>query len=283
MVIERLKQYAYLMRFHKPIGILLLLWPTLWGLWLAGPGAPSLPLLLIFIAGVFLMRSCGCIINDFADRHFDGHIKRTRERPLASGKISVAEALSLFVVLLVLAFVLVVQLNHLTILCAFVGAGLTVFYPFMKRFTHLPQLGLGLAFTLGIPMAFTARQNEIPAPAWCLFLTAVLWPISYDTLYAMADREDDLKIGLKSTAILFGGADRLWIAVLQLLFLLGLAACGLSFNLKAPFYGSLGVALLLFAYQHYLILDRCPLKCFQAFLNNHWVGLSLFLGIVWGL
>lgn len=225
-LIQRLLQYAYLMRLNKPVGILLLLWPTLWALWLASAGHPEGKLLFIFVLGVILMRSAGCIINDFADRHVDGFVKRTCNRPLASGKIRVFEALILFMLLGLLALLLVLQLNKLTILYAFIGAALTLVYPFMKRFTHLPQLGLGLAFAWGIPMVFAATQGKLSWSAWFLFMTAVLWPVIYDTLYAMTDREDDIKVGIKSTAILFGQADRIIIGILQILFLMCLTVVG---------------------------------------------------------
>lgn len=279
MMIERLKQYAYLMRLHKPIGILLLLWPTLWALWLAGSGRPDREVLGIFVVGVVLMRSAGCIINDFADRHFDGHVRRTRDRPLASGKVTVAEALILFVILSLLALCLVLRLNQLTFFCAVIGAALIVIYPFMKRFTHLPQLGLGLAFTWGIPMAFAAQQGKLTWQVWFLYFTAILWPLIYDTFYAMTDREDDLKLGLKSTAILFGRADRAILGFLQGIFLLALSVVGVIFHLGLPYYGSLMVAALLFGYQQHLIRERAPEACFKAFLNNHWVGAVIFVGI----
>lgn len=279
MKLEHLKQYAYLMRLHKPIGTLLLLWPTLWALWLAASGRPDWDLLFIFIAGVVVMRAAGCIINDFADRHFDGHVQRTRYRPLASGKITVAEALLLFVLLCFLALLLALQLNRLTLFCAFIGAGVTVFYPFMKRFTHLPQVGLGVAYTWGVIMAFTAVQGKLSGPALLLFFTALLWPLIYDTFYAMVDREDDLRIGVKSTAILFGRADRAITGLLQVLFLLGLGVVGWFFQLGFPYYLSLILTGVLFAYQQSLIRGREREACFKAFLNNNWVGAIIFLGI----
>jgi 4-hydroxybenzoate polyprenyltransferase len=278
-MIERLKQYAYLMRLHKPIGILLLLWPTLWALWLASKGQPDKKVLLIFVAGVVLMRSAGCIINDFADRHFDGHVRRTKDRPLASGKVTVKEALLLFVLLALLAFCLVLGLNRLTMVYAVIGILLAIIYPFMKRFTHLPQFGLGLAFTWGVPMAFAALQGRLSWQAWTLFFTALLWPVIYDTFYAMTDREDDLKLGLKSTAILFASYDRLILAGLQALFLLALGGVGVIFHLGIFYYSSLMAAALLFVYQQSLIREREPAACFRAFLNNHWVGAIIFVGI----
>ena len=264
---------------NKPIGIFLLLWPTLWALWLASAGQPQMFIVGIFIVGVILMRSAGCIINDIADRNFDGHVERTRNRPLAAGKISVKTALVLFFILIICAFVCVLQLNRFTILLSFVGAALAVIYPFMKRFTHLPQVGLGFAFAWGVPMAFAAETSAIAPDAWLLFSAAVLWPILYDTLYAMADREDDIKIGVKSTAILFGEWDRAIVGILQILFLCVLAAVGYYFNLQSIYFLSLFIAAGFFIYQQFLIKNRDRKKCFQAFLNNHWVGLIIFVGI----
>jgi 4-hydroxybenzoate polyprenyltransferase len=279
MSLERFKQYAYLLRLHKPIGTLLLLWPTLWALWLASEGPPPRRLLWIFVAGVVVMRAAGCVINDFADRHFDGQVRRTAYRPLAMGKITTVEAGLLFVILGFLALLLAWQLNPLTLCCAFIGAGVTILYPFMKRFTHWPQLGLGVAYTWGVVMAFTAVQGKLNPAAWLLFFTALLWPLIYDTFYAMVDREDDLRIGVKSTAILFGSADRAVTGVLQALFLLGLSVVGWVFHLGLPYYLSLVLAGLLFCYQQNLIRTREPAACFKAFLNNNWVGAVIFLGI----
>ena len=225
------------------------------------------------------MRSAGCIINDIADREFDKHVERTRERPLASGKISVRAALFLFCILLLAAFLLVLLLNRLTVYLAFAGAALAILYPFMKRFSHLPQLGLGLAFSWGVPMAFAALTNSAPMQAWILFSAAVIWPVIYDTLYAMVDRTDDVKVGVKSTAILFGSCDRLIIAVLQIIFVLLLVYCGFLFKLKTPYFIGLSIASLFFVYQQWLIKDHDRKKCFRAFLNNHWVGMIIFIGI----
>lgn len=275
-----LKEYIALMRLNKPIGIYLLLWPTLWALWIAGEGKPDLMITCIFISGVILMRSAGCIINDFADRDFDAHVARTRERPLATQKITSRSALILFAVLLVCAFLLVLMLNRLTIFLAFIGAGLAIFYPFMKRFTHLPQLGLGLAFAWGVPMAFAAQTNEISSSAWLVFLAGAIWPVMYDTLYAMADRSDDIKIGIKSTAILFGKSDKLIVGLLQLVFLCLLTVIGVLYKLQWYFFISIFIAGLFFVYQQWLIRDRDPKNCIKAFLNNHWVGLVIFLGII---
>lgn len=276
---EKLKQYAYLMRFHKPIGTFLLLWPTLWALWLAGEGHPKFSILLIFILGVIVMRAAGCIINDFADRNFDGHVERTRDRPLATGKVKPLEALGLFLLLLTIAFLLVLLLNKLTILLAIAGALLTIIYPFMKRFTYLPQVGLGFAFAWGVPMAFAALTNTVPNSAWLLFFAAVIWPMIYDTIYAMVDREDDKKIGLKSTAILFGKYDRIAIGVLQIVFLVSLLLVGYLFKLDQFYFVSLVAVVILFLYQQKLMKNRDRENCFKAFLNNHWVGLFIYAGI----
>ncbi len=278
-MIEKLKNYAVLMRLNKPIGISLLLWPTLWALWLATEGNPSLKVLSIFMAGVVLMRSAGCIINDFADRHVDGQVARTKTRPLVTGKVSSCEALILFALLCVVAFILVLFLNKLTIQLAFVGAALAVFYPFMKRFTSLPQLGLGAAFSWGIPMAFAAEQQAVPMNAWLLFATALIWPVIYDTWYAMTDREDDIAAGIKSTAILFGRNDRLVVGILQILFLFLLCVVGFVFHLSLFYFISLVVVFFLFGYQQVMVRTGNPQMCFQAFLNNHWVGFFIFAGI----
>lgn len=278
-MLEQVKPYLYLMRLNKPIGILLLLWPTLWALWLASDGHPHPLVLSVFLLGVILTRSAGCIINDYADRYFDGHVERTRQRPLVTNKVSTRAALVLFCVLMLVAFMCVLLLNALTIMLAVVGALLAVIYPFLKRYTQLPQLGLGLAFSWGVPMAFSAETGSVGASAWLLFFTAVLWPVIYDTMYAMTDKKDDLKIGIKSTAILFARADRLIIALLQGLFLVGLVWVGCVFHLHVSYYISIFVAALLFVYQQYLMRNREPQRCFQAFLNNHWVGLVIFMGI----
>jgi 4-hydroxybenzoate polyprenyltransferase len=279
MNFEKIKQLIFLMRLHKPIGIFLLLWPTLWALWLAGEGQPNLFIVAIFILGVIVMRSAGCVINDIADRHIDGRVERTRFRPLATGKISLKEALVLFGILLFFALALVLLLNPFTILLSAIGAMLAIVYPFMKRFTQLPQLGLGLAFSWGIPMAFAAETNSVPFNAWVLFFTTIIWPIIYDTLYAMVDEVDDMKIGVKSTAILFGNFDKLIIGILQIIFLLLLIWVGILFQLKIIYFLSLVPVSILFIYQQILIKDRMREFCFKAFLNNHWVGFIIFLGI----
>ncbi|MBX3708586.1 MAG: 4-hydroxybenzoate octaprenyltransferase [Gammaproteobacteria bacterium] len=280
LIRQRLSHYVCLMRLDKPIGILLLLWPTLWALWLASKGQPNSKILIIFVAGVILMRSTGCIINDFADRHLDGHVQRTRQRPLASGKINSYEALLLALLLCLFAFLLVLQCNLLTIKFAFIGAALAIVYPFLKRVTYLPQLGLGMAFAWGIPMAFAAEMGIVNFSVWFLFFTGIIWPIIYDTMYAMVDREDDIKIGIKSTAILFASMDRAIIGLLQGLFVVLLGVVGLIFELHSVYYAGVVVVGVLFIYQQWLIKHRETQQCFKAFLNNHWVGFVIFVGIV---
>lgn len=279
-VTGRLQEYALLMRLDRPIGILLLMWPALWGLWVAGRGQPQIQVFLVFVTGVILMRSAGCVINDYADRDFDPHVERTRERPLAAGRVSTQEALGLFIVLCLTAFLLVLQLNTLTILLSFVGAFLAASYPFIKRYTHLPQFYLGAAFGWSIPMAFAAQTGAVPAVAWVLFLANVCWSVAYDTAYAMVDRQDDLKIGVKSTAILFGSWDRTMIGVFHVMCLALLAVAGVMADLGFWFYGSLFAALILAVYQQILILQREPKKCFRAFINNNWFGATVFTGLV---
>ncbi|NOX09926.1 MAG: 4-hydroxybenzoate octaprenyltransferase [Gammaproteobacteria bacterium] len=274
--------YVRLMRLDKPVGILLLLWPTLWALWIAADGMPDLLVLLVFAAGVVLMRSAGCVINDFADRKIDPHVQRTRQRPLATGEVSVREALILFSGLCITAFLLVLLMNTLTILLSLGAVVLATIYPFMKRYTHLPQIVLGAAFAWAIPMAFAAQTGEVRAEAWLLFVSAVCWTVAYDTMYAMVDREDDLKIGVKSTAILFGQSDRLMIAIFQILMLIGLLLLGLCNEFGVWYFSGLLAALALSIYQQVLIAQREPARCFQAFLNNHWLGLVVFIGIVFG-
>lgn len=277
---ENLSAYARLMRLDKPIGNFLLLWPTLWALWLAAGGLPRLDVLAVFITGVILMRAAGCVINDYADRKVDGQVERTKHRPLATGEVSEKEALALFFVLILAAFLLVLTMNTFTILLSFGGAALAALYPFTKRWTHLPQFVLGAAFAWAIPMAFAAQTGEIPAVAWILFVVVQLWTVAYDTMYAMVDREDDLKIGIKSTAILFGKYDRWIIGFLQLLTLLGLFVIGQISGLGRVFFLSLLVAALLACYQQHLIKNRDRELCFKAFLNNHPFGAVVFLGIM---
>ncbi|MGD8842915.1 MAG: 4-hydroxybenzoate octaprenyltransferase [Gammaproteobacteria bacterium] len=276
---QRLLEYARLMRLHKPIGIFLLLWPTLWALWIAGRGSPDPLVLLVFVAGVVLMRSAGCVINDYADRHFDPHVARTRERPIAAGRVTPREAVILFLLLCLTALALVMLMNSLTRWLSLAGAALAATYPFMKRYTHLPQVYLGAAFGWAVPMAFAAQTGAVPRVAWLLFVATVLWATVYDTMYAMVDREDDLKIGVKSTAILFGEADRVIIAVLQLLLLLALVLAGQLAGLGIYYHFGLLLALVFAVYQQYLIRDRDPAACFKAFLNNNWFGAAVFGGI----
>lgn len=276
----RLYQYSLLMRLDRPIGIFLLLWPTLWALWIASEGKPDPQVLLVFVLGVFLMRSAGCVINDFADRDYDPHVLRTRSRPIAAGHVSPREAVVLFVVLCLMAFLLVLTLNVLTILLSFVGALLAAIYPFMKRYTFLPQIFLGAAFGWAVPMAFAAQTDAIPPVAWLLFIATILWATAYDTMYAMVDRPDDLRIGVKSTAILFGDADRLIIAVIQAMMFVVLLIIGKQLTMGVYYYLGLFVAAALAVYQQYLIKDRDAPRCFRAFLNNNWFGAAIFAGIV---
>ncbi len=276
---EKLKQYLLLMRADRPIGSFLLLWPTLWSLWLAGDGQPSAVIVLIFIVGVFVMRSAGCVINDYADRHIDPDVKRTCNRPIASGRVKPREALILFTVLCLIALLLVLQLNSLTIKLSVVAVLLAASYPFMKRVTHLPQVYLGIAFGWSIPMAFAAQSGQLPAAIWLLFLANICWTIAYDTMYAMVDREDDLKIGVMSTAILFGKNDRLIIGKLQLLTIGLLLWIGFLFDRGSFFYAGLLFASLFFLYQQWLIADRDTTRCLQAFLNNNWFGAVVFIGL----
>ena len=277
---ERLHQYYFLTRLDRPIGIFLLLWPMLWALWIASEGKPDPLVLVVFVSGVVLMRSAGCVINDFADREVDPHVARTKERPIAAGRVSPTEALFVFVTLALTAFALVWLTNMFTVYLSFGGALLASVYPFMKRYTHLPQVVLGMAFAWSVPMAFAAQTNSIPKIAWLIYVITVIWAVIYDTMYAMVDREDDLKIGVKPTAILFGEADRLIILILQLLMFTGLALMGKQVGLATPYYVSLGIAALFALYQQYLIRDRAPTLCFRAFLNNNWLGAMIFIGIM---
>ena len=268
-----------LIRFDKPIGTLLLLWPTLWALWLAAKGIPDGYLLAIFVVGTFLTRSAGCVVNDLADRHVDGAVARTSTRPLVTGAVTEREALTLFVVLMLLAFILVLFTNTLTIALSLGAVVLASSYPFMKRYTHFPQLVLGAAFSWGIPMAFAAQSGTLPPALWLVYIGNLLWTMAYDTAYAMVDREDDLIVGIQSTAIFFGQYDRLAIGVMQLGCLLCLYLAGRAFDLGVYFNVSLTGAAMLFLYQQYLIRERRPDACFKAFLHNNWVGMMLFAGV----
>lgn len=268
------------MRFHKPIGIYLLLWPTAWALWIAGKGHPNLKIVLIFIAGVIIMRAAGCVINDFADRHIDDKVTRTKNRPIATGKIPAKNALILFGLLMCAAFTLVLFTNRLTILLAIFAAGFATLYPFTKRFTHFPQVVLGIAFAFSVPMSFSAITQALPMTCWLLMFATIFWTVAYDTQYAMTDREDDLKISVKSTAILFGRYDNFIIGMLQAGVIALLIYIGVKEQLKWPFYCSLIVATAFFFYQQTLTAKRQSTQCFQAFLNNHWVGMIIFLGII---
>ncbi len=277
---ERVRQYGLLMRVDRPIGTLLLLWPTLWALWIAGEGRPDSFVTLVFVLGVFVMRSAGCVINDYADRELDPHVARTRTRPIAAGHVSPREALLLFAVLLLVALALVLTLNRLTLLLSLAAVPLAATYPFMKRFTYLPQVHLGVAFGWAVPMAFAAETNSIPPVAWLILIGVVLWAVAYDTMYAMVDREDDIYVGVKSTAILFGELDRLMIGIMQLCFFVVMLLLGHQLELGRYYYLSLAIAAGLALYQQYLIRGREPDGCFKAFLNNNWLGAVIFVGLI---
>ena len=276
---SRLDAYWRLTRNDRPIGWLLLLWPTWWALWIAAGGVPPLWTLFVFTAGVWLTRSAGCVINDYADRWLDPHVERTRDRPLATGEVSGREALALFAVLMLAAFALVLTMNRLTIALSFVGLFLAATYPYLKRYTHLPQVYLGMSFGWAIPMGFAAVQGEVPAVGWLLYVANIIWSTAYDTWYAMVDREDDLKVGGKSTAILFGELDLHIQGVLYVLVFLALALVGQRAGLGAPYYAGLGVAVVLVAWEFWICRRRERGPCFRAFLHNHWVGLAIFAGI----
>lgn len=281
-MLEKLKLYAQLTRLDKPIGILLLLWPTLWGLWLAARGVPPLKELIIFIAGTVLMRSAGCAINDYADRDFDKHVERTANRPLTSGKISGKEAVMVAVVLALLAGGLALMLNATAIQLACVAAVLAGSYPLFKRFFAIPQAYLGIAFGFGIPMAFAAIRGEVPALAWWLLIANVFWTIAYDTEYAMVDKPDDLKIGIKTSAITFGDHDVLAVMLCYAVFILIMAGVGVVEGLAWPYFIGLAIAIGIALYHYTLIKDRDRPRCFKAFLHNHWLGLTVFVGTVLG-
>ena len=276
---EKLTAIKQITRMDKPIGIYLLLWPTYWALWIASDGWPTLHMLLVFSLGVFLMRSAGCVINDFADRKIDGEVKRTQNRPLVTGALTSSEALQLFATFILFSFGLVLTLSNYTILLSLVAVALAASYPFMKRITHFPQVVLGAAFSWGMIMVFAQEQGQIPTVAWLLFSANVLWTVAYDTMYAMVDRDDDLKIGVKSTAIIFGNSDKRIILFLQLMTLALLFTVGDILAFGWPYQLSLVIAAGFFCYQQILIAGRERERCFQAFLNNHYVGLVVFIGV----
>ena len=278
--VTQLRNYIELMRLNKPIGVWLLLWPTLWALWLAGEGHPDPGVFIVFVVGVVVMRSAGCVLNDFADRNIDPYVERTRARPIASGAVAPAEALTLFIALSLVAVGLAAMLNRPAQILAVIAAGLTIVYPFIKRFVSIPQFVLGAAFGWAVPMAFAAQTGEATQLSWLVFGTALVWAVIYDTFYAMVDREDDLKVGVKSTAILFGDADLFVIGGLQLLMLAALAFIGDMAELGPWYFGSVAVAAILMGYHQWLARERKPAGCFAAFLHNHYIGLIVFVGIV---
>ena len=276
----KIKPFIELMRLDKPVGIYLLLWPTLWALWIAAKGIPDFSVLIIFTLGVVFMRCAGCVINDYADRHVDGHVSRTMNRPLITGAVTSKQALILFFSLLAASFALVLFTNTLTIQLSFAGAALAAIYPYMKRHTHLPQVFLGAAFSWAIPMAFAAQAEELPKYVWLIYMANLSWTVAYDTMYAMVDRDDDIKIGVKSTAILFADADKVMIAILQGIAIFCLFLLGSELALNAFYYLGLVVAIALMAYQQWLIRARDKAGCFAGFINSHWVGVAVWLGLV---
>ena len=277
---RRLSDYARLARFDRPVGTWLLLWPALWALWIAGAGRPTPRVLIVFVLGVVVMRAAGCVINDFADRNIDPHVRRTRDRPLAARRVSPREALTLFALLIAIALYLVTRLDLLTIKLACIGALATVSYPFVKRFFPLPQLYLGLSFGgWSVPMAFAAQTGALPRVAWVLYIAAVIWTAAYDTIYAMVDREDDLLIGVKSSAILFADLDRFLIGVMQLMMLYALVLVGRNMHFGSWYQGGIIASAVLFAWRQWLIRKREPAGCLRAFFNNQYVGVALFVGI----
>lgn len=279
-LVSHLQRYGRLTRLDKPVGIWLLLWPTLWALWIAGQGTPIQSVFVALVAGTIVVRSAGCVINDFADRNFDGFVKRTAERPLVTGEVAPAEAIVLFVGLMFIALGIALTLNTLTIVYACAGAAITIFYPFTKRYFAAPQFVLGIAFAWGVPMAFAAQQESVPRIGWLLFLAAIIWGVVYDTQYAMVDRDDDVRIGVKSTAIMAGEMDRAFIGALQILLFVTFILIGRNAELGSWYYAGLGLAGLLAAYQQYLIRDRDPQRCLRAFLNNTWFGAVVYFGIL---
>ena len=277
---SQLRNYGKLMRVDKPVGLWLLLWPVLWALWIAGEGHPDQGLFVVFIVGVFIMRSAGCVLNDYVDRNIDPYVERTRTRPIASGAVAPGEALTLFAALSLIAIGLATMLNKPAQMLAIVAAGLTIAYPFVKRFVSIPQFVLGAAFGWAVPMAFAAQTGETPQLAWIVFGAALIWAVIYDTFYAMVDREDDRKVGVKSTALLFGDVDLFVIAGLQLIMLLALIFVGLRAALGFWYYASVAVAGGLMVYHQWLARDRLPAGCFAAFMRNHYIGMVVFIGIV---
>jgi 4-hydroxybenzoate polyprenyltransferase len=278
---RRVEEYALLARLDRPIGTWLLMWPALWGLWIAGAGRPHPRVLIVFVAGVFVMRAAGCVINDYADRNIDPHVRRTRDRPLAARRVAPREALFLFAILITVALYLVTRLDFLTIKLAFIGAAMTVSYPFVKRIFPMPQLYLGISFGgWSVPMAFAAESGSVPRVAWVLYIAAVMWAAIYDTMYAMVDREDDLKVGIKSSAILFADMDKLLIGVMQAMMLFALVLAGRSMKFGQWYDAGVIAAGLLFLYQQWLIRKREPAGCLKAFFNNQYVGAVIFVGIM---
>ncbi|HEY7378085.1 MAG TPA: 4-hydroxybenzoate octaprenyltransferase [Steroidobacteraceae bacterium] len=275
-----LREYALLMRLHRPIGIWLLMWPMLWALWVAGDGRPDARTFIVFMLGTLIMRSAGCVMNDYADRDLDPFVARTRDRPLAARRVTTTEALLLFLLLCLLAVALLFTLNPLAQLYAVVGGALTISYPFLKRFFPVPQFYLGAAFGIAVPMAFAAQNGTVPKLAWVIFCIAVLWAGVYDTEYAMVDREDDKKLGIKSSAILFGDADRVIIGVMQLMVLFALVLVGRDMHYGNWYWGGLGAAGICFAWQQWLIRKRDPEGCFRAFNNNNYFGMLVFIGML---
>jgi 4-hydroxybenzoate polyprenyltransferase len=279
-LLSKIKPFWQLMRLDKPVGIYLLLWPTLWALWVAAEGIPDFSVLVIFILGVIFMRSAGCVINDYADRNVDGHVSRTVARPLVTGAVTSKQALILFAVLLIASFLLVLFTNTLTIQLSFAGAALAAIYPFMKRHTHLPQVFLGAAFSWAIPMAFAAQADALPKYIWLIYIANLSWTVAYDTMYAMVDRDDDIKIGVKSTAILFADADKVMIAILQSIAMFCLFLLGSELALNAFYYAGLLIASGLMIYQQWLIRDRDTAGCFAGFIDSHWVGVAVLAGLI---
>ena len=277
---QKIPHFVALTRLDRPIGIYLLLWPMLWALWFAAKGVPQPDVLLIFIVGTVLTRSAGCAINDYADRDFDAHVARTRDRPLATGVLSSREALGAAGILMLLALLLVLLTNKLTVQLSFIAVLLAVIYPFAKRYTHLPQVILGAAFGFAVPMAFAAQINALPALAWWIYLTAILWAMAYDTLYAIADRSDDLKIGIKSSAILFGRFDLSVVAAIQAIVITLLAIIGWQNGRGIVYFAGLVAAIGFVVYQLWLARDRDPKRCIRAFLNNNWLGMTVFAALV---